>query len=446
VIEPPETRYARSDDLHIAYQVVGDGDRDLVHVPGSLDTLEVSWQLPGIVRFYEHLARFTRLILFDKRATGSSDRLAPGSTPTLEDRIDDVRAVMDAVDSERATLFAVADGGPVAMLFAATYPERTNGLILQATSARTAWAPDTPWGASPEVIAALIGAVEREWGAGFTARFFPSTDSKIWGRMERLVGTPRDAAAIYRTSFETDVRSALPAIATPTLITHHTNHPLWPVEGARFLAEHIPNARLVELPGEVRALGTDAEADEFLAREIEELMTGSSTPVESERVLKTVLFTDIVDSTARATALGDRRWRDLLDEHDTLIGREVNRARGSVVNTTGDGFLASFDGPARAIRCAEAIVAAAKRLDIDVRIGLHTGECEVRGDDLAGIAVHIGARVAALAQPGQVLVTSTVRDLVAGSGIEFTDRGRHELKGVSGEWQLLAVTTGGESA
>ena len=439
MIDVPETRYAKSGDLHIAYQVVGDGRHDIVHVPGSLDSLEIGWQHTGIEWFYRQLMRFSRLVLFDKRGTGSSDRLPPEVVPPLEDRIDDVRSVMDAVGSERATLLAVADGGPVAMLFAATYPDRVEGLILHSTSARVAWASDNPWGAKPEVAESLVAVVEKQWGTGLLSSFFPETERREVARMERLAGTPRDAAAFFRTSFATDVRSVLPLISAPTLVWHNTEHRLWRVEGGRYLGEHIRGAEYRERPGESGGLGWDREEGAELAGAIQQLVTGTRGEVDAERVLKTVLFTDIVDSTARASALGDRRWRELLDAHDVAVAREVEHARGGVVKSTGDGFLASFDGPARAIRCAEAIVVAARHLDLDVRIGLHTGECEVRGDDLAGIAVHIGARVAAIAQPGEVLATSTVRDLVAGSGIEFTDRGSHVLKGVPGEWKLLAV-------
>lgn len=433
-MDVPETCYAKSGDLHIAYQVIGDGEIDIVHVPGILFSLEAGREEPLAV-FHEQLARFARVILFDKRGTGLSDRLPPDATPTIEERIDDVRAVMDAAGVERAALVGIADGGPVAMFFAATHPERTAALALSATGARSAWASDYPWGYRREVAAKQLESIERAWGTGMMAPFFAaSDDNRLIARYERLAGTPTAAAAVSRMNYATDVRDVLPTITCRTLIVHNEAHPIWPIEGARYLAEHIPNARLIELPGRPTGLG----ASRFLEL-IEEFLTGERYEPEVDRVLKTVLFTDIVGSTdrQRRSEIGGGR-----NCSTSTTGRSAMRSRGSAeteVKTTGDGFLAAFDGPARAIRCALAIGQAARRLGLEVRAGLHTGECEVRGHDPAGIAVHIGARVAALAGPGEVLATSTVRDLVAGSGIEFGDRGRHALKGVPGEWDVLAV-------
>ena len=442
-MDAPQTKYAQSGDLSIAYQVVGDGPVDLVHVPGMLDTLEIAWTDPGLTDLYRRITRFARLILFDKRGTGLSDRLPPGAAPSLEERIDDIRAVMDAVGSSTAGVLGVADGGPVAMYFAASHPDRVGALVLRATTPRPAWAPDWPWGRPADQAAEIIAAAEREWGTGVMAARLWGTDDedtrRQMARREALAGTPRSAAAVFRTIFDTDVRDVLDTITAPTLVVHYAGHPLWPAEAMRYLADRIADARYFEFPATPESFGEDPAQSAELADLLEAHLTGSLRAPEPERVLKTVLFTDIVGSTEKAAAIGDHRWRALLDAHDDAIRRELDRFQGAEVKTTGDGFLAAFDGPARAVRCAQAIAKDARGLGITVRAGLHTGECELRGDDLAGIAVHIGARVASLAQPNEVLVTSTVRDLVAGSGIEFSDRGRLELKGVPGEWQVLAV-------
>jgi class 3 adenylate cyclase len=438
-VEPPEVRYAKSGDLHIAYHVMGDADVDLVHVPGILASVEASWQYDRFARFHELLARFSRLIVFDKRGTGLSDRLPPGRAPSLEERIDDIRAVMDAVDSQRSALLGVADGGPVGMFFAATYPERTAALVLSSTAARRAWAPDYPWGLRPEGVSRRIEEIKRAWGTGATAWYFDGVERRSVARIEQLAGTPASAAAVLEMSFHTDVRHVLGAITAPTLIVHHSEHPLWPIQDARYLAEHIEGARLIEVPGPPRTLYGAGVDNRLFAELIEEFVTGRHPAPEIDRVLKTVLFTDIVASTAQLAEAGDRRWRERLDDFRHQVRAELERYRGDEVNTRGDDFLATFDGPARAVRCAAAIRDSARLLGLDVRSGVHTGEVEVQDDDLAGIAVHIGARVSALAGPGEVLTTSTVRDLTAGSGIEFHDRGRHALKGVPGEWQVLAV-------
>lgn len=438
----PQVHYAKSGDLHIAYQVMGEGDIDLVHVPGLLDTLEIGRADTALTDRSRRITKFARLILLDKRGTGLSDRLPPDQVPSLEERIDDVRAVMEAVGSARAALLGVADGGPVAMYFAATHPERTASLILRTTAPRLSWAPDWPWGVRPDAAQRMIDTVRREWGTGMMARVLGADDDegrRRVARRETLVGTPTAAAAAFRTIFATDVRDVLETITAPTLVIRHAEGRLWPDEGMRYLVEHIADARYVELPGGARLLGEESGENAEMAGLLEEHLTGRRAEPETDRVLRTVLFTDIVGSTERAAEAGDRRWRDLLDAHDSIIRRELERFRGTEVKTMGDGFLAAFDGPARAVRCAQAILEDARQLRIQVRAGLHTGECEVRGTDLAGIAVHIGARVASLADGGEVLVTSTVRDLVAGSGIEFAERGAHFLKGVPGEWQVLAV-------
>jgi class 3 adenylate cyclase/pimeloyl-ACP methyl ester carboxylesterase len=439
VAEPPDVRYAKSGELSIAYEVLGSGAIDLVHVPGLLNTIEGRSVSPTLARFYEYVQRFARVISLDKRGSGLSDRLAPGEIPSLEDRLEDVREVMDAAGVERAALLGVADGGPTALVFAVTYPERTRALVLSNTAARIAWAPDYPSGTTEQYMAEQLEIIEREWGTGVTPHTFLAEDRErpTFARLERLAGTPRAAVSMIRAMYATDVRDLLPAVRVPTLVIHDPTNPIWPLAGAEYLAARIPSARLVLvrdtlLPGETGPAETGPVIEEFL--------TGMRPSDEAaDRVLKTVLFTDIVGATERAAALGDGRWRALLDAHDAAVRDELARSRGQEIKTTGDGFLAAFDGPARAVRCARAIVARAAALGLDVRAGVHAGECELRGDDLAGIAVHTGARVAAMAGAREVLVTSTVRDLVAGSGLTFVDRGRHPLRGVPGEWTLLAL-------
>lgn len=435
-----ERGWARSGDLDIAYEVHGDGDIDLVQVPGLLNTLEGAARHRPLAQFDEELARFARLIKLDRRGTGLSDRLPTGVVPTIEERIDDVRAVMDEVGSARACVMGTADGGPVALVFAATYPERVGSLVLAYTGPRVRWAPDYPWGATDDELARFDALVSKGWGTGVMADAFGARsddERRQIAYLERLSGTPATATAASRANWDVDVRGALSAVSAPTLIVHYDEFLVWPVEGARYLTEHIADARIVELPGQPDNIaGSDADGSVPV---IEEFVTGVRPEPLADRVLKTVLFTDIVRSTEHAARLGDRRWRELLDAHDAAIRRALGRFLGDEVNTTGDGFFAAFDGPARAIRCAQAIATDSRALGLEVRAGIHTGECERRGDNLAGIAVHIGARVSALAGAGEVLVTGTVRDLVSGSGIEFSERGRHALKGVPGEWPLLAV-------
>ncbi|MBA2327568.1 MAG: alpha/beta fold hydrolase [Actinobacteria bacterium] len=404
---------------------------DLVFVSGILLNLESAWSEPFWRRVMESTARLGRVILLDRRGSGLSDRLPPGSVPSLEERIDDIAVVMDAAGSERAVIYGSIEGGQVAIVFAATYPERTDALVLFNTYAHLPGADD------PDLKARIMRTIEREWGSGLYARWWGRSEEhrKVIGRWERLAATPSAAAALVRTNFETDVRDVLGSIRVPTLVMQSRGDPL--LIGGREIAEQIRGSRYVEL--EMPTLFFEKHHLDELLGVMQEFLTGHRAEPDVDRVLKTVLFTDIVGSTERAAEVGDRKWKELLDQHDAAMREELERFRGDEIKTTGDGFLAAFDGPARAVRCAQAVGEEARRLGLAVRAGVHTGECELRGDDLAGIAVHIGARVASLAGPGEVFVTSTVRDLVAGSGIEFADRGRHELKGVPGEWQLLAV-------
>ena len=437
----PQTHYTKSGDVNIAYQVLGQGPPDLVYIPGWVSNIEIFWEEPAYARFLTRLASFARLILLDKRGTGLSDRVA--EMPNLEVRMDDVRAVLDTVGSQRAALFGSSEGGVMCMLFAATYPSRTSGLIMHGSYARLTSAPDYPWGSSAEERSAFIDRAVRDWGApiGLEDRA-PSMahDERFrawWARHLRLSASPAAFATISRMNAQIDVRHVLPAIRVPTLILHSVNDRAMDIGHGRFLAEHIPNAKLMELtgPDHVPYL-SDADP---VADEIEEFLTGTRQGREPDRVLATVLFTDIVGATERAASMGDRSWHDLLDAHHALVRRELAAFRGREIDTAGDGFLAAFDGPARAIRCACAISSGVRALGIDVRAGMHTGECEIIGDKLGGIAVHTGARIAALARPGEVLVSSTVKDLVAGSNLAFDDRGPQSLKGVPGRWQLFAV-------
>jgi class 3 adenylate cyclase len=437
----PATQYAKSGRIHIAYQVLGDGPFDLVFVPGLVNHLDLMWEDPRATRFFSGLASFARLILFDKRGTGLSDRDVGDAG--LEERMDDVRAVMDAVGSQRAALLGYSEGGPMSILFAATFPERVQALILAATFAKFAQSPDYPAGQAADSAQALRTMIEGRWGTGELVEFFaPSLSGSkravaSIARWERLSGSPSSVQGVMRFIEEIDVRSVLPSLRVPTLIVQRTRDRLIPRAQGKFLADHIPGARLVEQDGDAHILWLgDLEA---LLGEVQEFLTGARTAADVDRVLATVLFTDIVRSTDKATELGDRRWRQLLDQYDGLVQRQLERFRGRQVKTTGDGTLATFDGPARAVRCASAIEQAVDSLDLHIRAGVHTGEVELRGDDVAGIGVHIAARVQANAGPGEVLVSSTVKDLVVGSGLEFRDRGQHELKGVPGTWRLFAL-------
>ena len=442
----PEIRYATSDGVDIAYMVVGDGPRDIVWVAGAISNLRVLWELPEYRRFCERLASFSRLILFDKRGMGLSDRVEIG---TLEERMDDVRAVMDAAGSERASLIGVSEGGPMSIVFAATYPQRTDALLLVGAEVKEETTDDWPWGeATREQHEAAMATVYERWGKGRMVDYFwPSRagDPRLieWAaRLQVEAMTPRTAVTFMNMAFEIDVRDVIPTVNVPTLVVHRVRDPVCHVENARYLAEHIRGARYVELPGTDHVpWGEDGGED--VIGEIRRFLTGVREAPEPDSVLATVLFTDLVGSTARTAELGDRRWRDLLELHHERVRRELERFRGNELDTAGDGFLASFDGPVRAIRCARAVVESVRELGLAVRAGVHTGECELLDGKLSGIAVNIGARVAAKAGPGEVLVSGTVHDLVAGAGIEFDDRGAAELKGVPGEWRLFAVASGG---
>jgi class 3 adenylate cyclase len=431
----PETRYAKSGNVRIAYQVVGDGPLDLVFVPGYVSNIEVFWERPEWERLLSRLAGFSRLILFDKRGTGLSDRDV--GIANLEERIDDVRAVMDAAGSKRAALFGISEGGPMSLLFAATYPHRADKLALYGSFAKLPWSED--------FLRRLFELVDQHWGTGkFSLDWLAPSQvgdeiaQRIMARWERLSASPSAVIAVFRMISEIDTRHILPAIRVPTLVLHRVGDPVVTVEAGRYVAAHVPGAKYVELPGTDHAL---TDISDRILNEIEEFLTGSrsSDAGEIDRVLATVMFTDIVGSTGRAAELGDRRWRALLDRHDETVRLQLSRFRGHEIKNLGDGFLATFDGPARAVRCATAIADAMRPLGIAVRTGLHTGEIELKRDDVAGIAVHIAARVAAEAEAGETVVSGTVRDLVAGSGLRFEDRGAHALKGLPEKVRLYTA-------
>jgi pimeloyl-ACP methyl ester carboxylesterase/class 3 adenylate cyclase len=445
----PETRYAKSGEVSIAYQVLGDGPFDLVFAPGFVSNVEYGWEEPSLASFYERLASFCRLIIFDKRGTGASDRVS--GVPDLETRMDDVRAIMDAVGSERAAVLGYSEGAAMAALFAATYPERTPALVLYGTF--TAW-ESLPGVRGPYRQSSREQQLEEIRGRWGTPDYCdellrddaPSLagdeDFRRWYATRlRLGASPTAAVTLMKMAMETDARPIFPAIHVPTLIVHRLGDRTCDVRDARYAAETIPDAVYVELPG-VDHLPWVGDSG-AIVREIERFLTairgqgGWDEP--PERVLATVLFTDIVDSTTRAAELGDQRWREVLQKHHAVVRRHLTRIRRREVDTAGDGFFASFDGPARAIRCAVALIEAVRELGLEIRAGLHTGECELVDGKIGGIAVHIGARVAREAQPGEVLVSTTVKDLVAGSGLDFRERGVAELKGVPGEWPLFAV-------
>jgi pimeloyl-ACP methyl ester carboxylesterase len=440
VVAAPETRYAKSGDLSIAYAAYGDGP-DLVVAPGFISHLEVTREEPALAHFYDRLATFRRVITFDKRGTGLSDPVP--DAPSLEENVEDLRAVMDAAGSERADVVGVSEGGAMAALFAAVDPERTRSLVLYGTFARVLWAPDYPWGVSAELHAQLLELAEARWGDGMgLSAWAPSCADDVrmrawWARFQRTAASPGMAHKVLALYPQIDIRAALGTIGVPTLVLHRRDDRMVNVAMGRYLAEHIPGAKLVELDGADHLFWV-GDADAILD-EIEEFLTGVRRGPEPDRVLATVLFTDLVGSTEHAVELGDTRWRYLLESHQAQVRRQLERFRGREIKTTGDGFLATFDGPARAIRCAQAVVDQSRGLGLETRAGVHTGECELIDDDVGGIAVHIAARVAALAEAGEVLVSSTVRDLVAGSGLTFADRGVHALKGVPDEWRLFAV-------
>ena len=440
--ETPRTRYARSGDAHIAYQVFGSGDVDLVFVPGFVSNVEQYWEVPRIREFLERLGSFARVVIFDKRGTGLSDPVA--EPPSLEQRMDDMQAVMDAAGLDRAALFGISEGGPASVLFAATYPERTTALVIYGSTPRFRADDDAPWGASDEIVERLLAATASHWGQGTLLGVFAESrrdDPELrqaWGRFQRAGASPGMAQALFAATFEIDVRDVLPTISVPTLVLHRTGDVAVPVDGARLMAERIPGARLVELEGRDHLFFIGDY--ERIVDEMEEFLTGTRQARPLDRVLATVMFTDIVDSTKRAAEAGDRRWRELIARHDDLTRRQLKRFRGREIKTLGDGFLATFDGPARGIECASAIRDGVRPLGLEVRAGLHTGECELAGGDVRGMAVNIGARIGALAEANEVLVSSTVKDLVVGADLEFSDRGEHELKGVPGTWRLYTAS------
>ena len=439
----PETRFTQSGEVSIAYQVVGSGPLDLVVVPGFVSHLEQAWEDPSYSRFLNQLASFSRLILFDKRGTGLSDRIV--GIPTLEERMDDVRAVMDAVGTERVAIFGISEGGPMGVLFAATYPERVSNLILYGSIARGAWSPDYPWGAKPDSkeIEVWYEGWRKEWGTPYLIDFWaPSmAEDKIfrqwWAKYLRLSASPAAVINIFRMNMAIDIREILPSVQMPTLVLHRSGDLAINIDQGRYLAERIPDAKFRELTGDDHLWWVgDTES---IVSEIQEFLTGEQPSLEVDRVLSTVLFLDIVESTKRAVELGDSRWKDVLANHNALVQKEVSRFRGRVIKNTGDGYLAIFDGPGRAIRCGQAVSSESIQLGIDVRTGLHTGEIDLREQDIGGIAVHIAARVMAMASPNKVWVSRTVKDLVVGSGFEFVEQGEFELKGVPGTWNLYLV-------
>lgn len=439
--EIPSTRYVKSDDVYIAYQVLGDGPLDLMFVPGFVSNVEAMWQSPHRSRFFHRLASFCRVILFDKRGTGMSDRGSQNFT--LEQRMHDVQAVLNEVGSERAALFGISEGGPMSLLYAATYPERTSALVLYGCYAKRSWSPDYPFGWTDERWTRVLDNFKHHWGTpqGVSATMWaPSIAGDPRAAEElaayfRASASPGAAVSIMSMNREIDVRHILPATRVPTLILHRTAEHVMDIEHARYMARHIPGARLVELAGEDH-IAWFGDQDSILD-EVEQFLTGGRHAHEPERVLATVLFADIAGSTARAATLGDQSWRELLETFYARVREILHQYRGREISTTGDGILATFDGPARAVRCARAISDGVRALDLEVRCGLHTGECELVGNDIAGIAVHTGARVAALAAPGEVLVSQTVRDLVAGSGLVLEEYGTYTLKGVPNEWRLF---------
>ena len=439
----PQTRYARSGKVNIAYQVTGEGPLDLVYVPGWVSHIELRWEEPDHARFLHRLASFSRLITFDKRGTGLSDRVPDDQLPTLETRMDDLRAVMDAVGSQRAALFGYSEGGNMCMLFAATHPERTIALVTYSCFAKRIWSPDYPWAPTPEARAKEYEQVEREWGNEMDlAHYIPSKihDREFARRLAtyyRNAASPSAAVALLRMNTQIDVRHVLPAIGVPTLVLHRIGDRDVNIEEARWLASQIPGARVVELEGDDH-MPWAGDQDSILD-EVQEFLTGIRPSRDIGRVLATVLFTDIVNSTEHMARVGDKAWNEWLDRHHAVVRRELASFRGREINVAGDGFFATFDGPARGVHCALGIQQGARRIGFDIRAGLHTGEVELHDDTVGGIAVHIGARVAGVANAGETLVSSTVKDLVSGSGLRFEDRGAHALRGVPGEWRLYAA-------
>jgi len=439
----PKTKYARSGDVRIAYQVTGNGPFDVVWAPGTMSHLDLDWEIPQRALFFERFSEFCRLIRFDKRGTGLSDR--PVQMATLEERTDDIRAVMDDVDIERANIFGVSEGGSMACLFAATYPQRVNSLLVWGAQARWIASPDHPWGQTQEQHDQMIAMIDNDWpsfeyitgpGAGVGKDTDPAFIESI-SRYMRAAANPSAVRAYEQMNGQIDTRPILPSIQAPTLVMNRTGDPCSNVEAARDMASRIPGAKFKEYPGNSHSMMLDDM--ETVLSDIQEFITGERPIDSSDRVLATVLFLDIASSTERAAELGDTPWRNLLNSYYAIVRKELARFRGKEINTTGDAFLATFDGPARAVRCALAISIAVRQLGIEVRAGVHTGECELMGDNVGGIAVHTGARIMAKSEPGSVLVSGTVKDLVSGSGINFQDYGVHQLKGIPGEWRLFSA-------
>lgn len=442
-MHPPNTEYVRSGDTHIAYQVVGTGPTDLVYVPGWVSHIELAWEEPTLARFLSRLASFSRLILFDKRGTGLSDRVPDDKLPRHEERMDDLRAVMDAVGSKSASLLGFSEGANLCALFAATYPARTNAMIAFGSFAKRISSPDYPWAPTMEEREREYETVEKEWGKRMDVEHYVPSKVHDEDFVQRVItyfrraASPGAAVTLLRMNTQIDIRGILPSIHVPTLIIHRTGDRDAHVEGARWMAQQIPNAKFVELYGEDH-LPWVGDQDAVLD-EIQEFVTGERFKPEITRVLMTILFTDIVESTRLANDIGDAKWKVLLEQHDQLCKRKIQHFRGRLVKSTGDGVHATFDGPGRGIACAKEIIQGTQDLGLRIRAGLHTGECELSGNDVEGIAVNLAARVSALAASGQVLVTRTVRDLVSGSGIAFVDHGVHELKGFPEPWQIFVA-------
>ena len=441
-MELPDVSYARNGDVSIAYATLGEGPPDIAFVTGFVSHLETAWEYSQVRRYFERLASFARVILWDKREQGLSDRL--GQPPTLEQGMDDLRAVMDAADSQRAALLGISEGGPMAAMFAATYPDRVSHLILYGTYARITRSDDYPEGFPPETLDRFIDLIGDAWGGPVALKIWAPSVAKDeefarwWARLLRTGTSPRAATELIRMYGQIDVRPVLSAVNAPALVLHRKDDRVALASWGRALADLLPDAKYIEFEGADHLVFVGDNTD-VLLDEIEQFVTGTRLEREPERMLATVLFTDIVGSTDRAAAAGDRDWRALLERHDELVRRELKRHRGREIKHTGDGFFAAFDGPARAVQCAAAITERVRPLGIEVRAGVHTGECEVRNGDLAGMAVHIGARVGACAESGEVLVSSTVKDLVVGSDLRFEERGSRELRGVPGEWRLFAL-------
>jgi class 3 adenylate cyclase len=439
----PTTQYALSGDVHIAYQVFGDGPLNLVVIMGAASHLELEWEEPSIEHFLNELASFARVAMFDKRGTGMSDRVPDSALPGLEQRMDDVRAVMDAAAMERAAIFGMSEGSAMSLLFAATYPQRTDALIIYGGFAKRLWSPDYPWGQAIEARQKMFKDIEAYWGRSIIPGDLPPELEnqphvvERYLRYQRMSASPGAMLTFARMNAQVDVRDALSSVHVPVLILHHVGDPDVSIGGARYIAQQVPHAKLIELPGNHHILA-GKEAEGILA-EIQEFLTGVRPVGQPDRVLATVLFTDIVRSTERASQLGDRQWKELLESHHVIVRKELTRFHGKEIDTAGDGFLATFDGPARAVRCALAICNAVKEIGLEIRAGIHTGEVELMGNHIRGIAVHIGSRVMSKAGASEIWVSSTVKDLTVGSGLQFEDRGMHALKGIPEEWHLYAA-------